>query len=205
MRLAYSPNSPYVRKVLICTDELGLLDQITCEAVQVSPTEPNSQFSQHGNPLSKIPALTLDDGRVLYDSGVICEYLDNLDGQQRLIPAGEQHWSVLTQHQLASGMVDALLLLRYEVALRPAERRWQQWVDGQQFKVRAALNYFEQQIELLHFEQHLQLHHIALGCALGYLDFRFADMPWRPDYPALAAWFEPLNQRPSFVRSAPPQ
>lgn len=202
MKLASGPVSPFVRKVRIAALELGLAGRITLEPVHVMPNERNDAYQREGNPLGKIPALTLDDGRVLFDSLVICEYLDAIAGGGRLLPPpGNARFDALTRHALASGMTDALVLVRYENALRPAPLRWQDWTDGQMRKVAAGLAWFEQHADTL--QQGLDLPQIALGCLLGYADFRFPELGWRAAHPRIDGWYQRVAARPSFVETAP--
>lgn len=202
LKLAYSATSPYVRKVRICAMELGLDDQLELVATTVLPTEANLDYMQNANPLGKIPALTLENGTVIFDSGVICEYLNQRHPQAPLIPAGDERWQVLTEQQLASGMTDALVGLRYENWLRPEALRWPEWTQGQMKKVEQALSWFEAHPQRL--QATLNLGQIALACALAYLDFRFAEMNWRQQYPQLANWFAGFSQRPSMLATTPP-
>lgn len=202
MKLAYSPISPFARKVRIAAIELGLADRITLEPMHLLPNERHDDYQQRVNPLGKIPVLTLDDGRVLYDSLVICEYLDVIAGGGRLLPAhGNARFDALTQHALANGMADALVLLRYENVLRPEALRWQDWCDGQLRKVHAGLAWFEQHADTLNHG--IDLPQIALGCLLGYADFRFPQLGWQQAHPRLAAWYARIATRASFVDTAP--
>jgi glutathione S-transferase len=201
MKLYYSPTSPYVRKVLITAIELGLRERIEIAPVHVSPVEPSDALNQT-NPIGKIPALIADDGTELYDSAVICEYLDSLQGA-RLFPApGPARWQVLRQHALAGGILDAAVLLRYETWLRPAELRWKEWADGQNSKIQRGLDVLEGEVAGL---SGLTIGSISTACALGYLDLRFGQMAWRDRRPQLSSWLEEFAQRPSYQATmAPP-
>jgi glutathione S-transferase len=200
MKLYYSPTSPYVRKVLITTIELGLRERIEIVPVHVTPVEPSSALNQ-SNPIGKIPALIADDGTELYDSAVICEYLDSLQGA-RLFPAsGPARWQVLRQHALADGILDAAVLLRYETFLRPPELRWKEWADGQAGKIERGLDALEGDVASL---AALTIGSISVACALGYLDLRFGDMRWRDRRPQLSSWLSEFAQRPSFESTKPP-
>ncbi|MGF1625369.1 MAG: glutathione S-transferase [Alphaproteobacteria bacterium] len=203
MLLFHSTTSPFVRKVRVAAIELGLADRLTLEPTQVSPLEANRGYADTVNPLRKIPALVTDDGQVIHDSLVICEFLDALAGGGRILPAGgPERWQVLTAHALADGMCDAAVLMRYETAVRPEAARWPHWVDDQWDRIRAGLAWFEDHPEA--WQGPLDLGSIALGCLLGYLDFRYADRRWREGHPALAAWFAETGARPSFTETAPP-
>ena len=200
MRLHFAVPSPYARKVLVAAHELGLADRIETVAQTVAPVTPNDAYA-HVNPLVKVPALELDDGEVLYDSIVICEYLDDLAGGNRLFPRSpDLRWRNLRLHALADGVLDAALLWRYETVLRPEPLRWTEWIDGQSRKIHNALDEVERHPEWL---APPAMGPFALGCALGYLDFRFPQLPWREGRDALARWFGGIEQRPSFQATRP--
>ena len=194
MKLYYSSTSPFVRKCLVAAHELGLADRIELVTVVTMPTAHNDALMRD-NPLCKLPTLITDEGRALYDSRVICEYLNDLGGG-RLIPAGGGKWAALVDQSLADGILDAALLMRYEVVLRPAERQWPAWRETQEEKARSALGQFERQVAGWPADR-LDIGVIALASALGYLDLRFPDMGWRDASPGLAAWFAGFDQRPS--------
>ncbi len=194
MKLYYSSTSPYVRKCLIAAHELGLADRIQLAPVVTMPTAHSPELMRD-NPLCKLPTLITDEGQALYDSRVICEYLNDLSGG-RLIPAGGGKWTALVDQSLADGILDAALLMRYEAVLRPAERQWPAWREAQEEKVRSALGQFERQAAGWP-AGNLDIGVIALTSALGYLDLRFPDMDWRGAAPGLAAWFAGFDQRPS--------
>ncbi len=200
MKLYYSAASPFVRKVLVCAAECGLDTRIEQVPTKVVPSEPNREYAKV-TPLMKLPALECDDGLVLFDSIVICEYLDSLSNSVRLFPAaGDARWRALRLHALADGILEAAVLCRYETVVRPAELRWKAWIDGQLLKVDQSLDFLEAhaaEVEGLHIGS------IAAGCALGYLDFRFADRKWREGRPRLAGWYETLSRRPSFEKTVP--
>ncbi len=194
MKLYYSSTSPFVRKCLVAAHELGLADRIELVTVVTMPTAHNDALMRD-NPLCKLPTLITDEGQALYDSRVICEYLNDLGGG-RLIPAGGGKWAALVDQSLADGILDAALLMRYEVVLRPAERQWPAWRETQEEKARSALGQFERQVAGWPADR-LDIGVIALASALGYLDLRFPDMGWRDASPGLAAWFAGFDQRPS--------
>jgi glutathione S-transferase len=199
MKLYFSPSSPFARKVRIAAQELGLAPRIEAQAVSMTPVNPDEGVRTH-NPLGKIPALLADDGTVLYDSRVICEYLDALAGGGRLFPpAGPRRWTALRRQALADGMMDAAVLVRYERALRPQQHQWQNWADGQLLKVRTALDALERE----KLDGPFDIGVISIVCALGYLDFRFQDEDWRRSRPGLAAWQAAIGARPSVAQSVP--
>lgn len=199
MKLHYSSASPYVRKVNVCAEELGLASRIEIVPTKVLPSEPNRDYGKVA-PLMKVPSLELDNGDVLFDSIVICEYLDSLGGSKLFPAAGEARWKALRLHALADGILDASILARYENFLRPAELRWAAWTDGQLAKVDQGLDFLERSAGEL---QGVNIGTISVGCALGYLDFRYADRNWRGAHPRLAAWFEEISKRDSFKKTVP--
>jgi len=199
MKLRYSPTSPYVRKVSVTAIELGLADRI--ERVPTDTQDRNSGLAEH-NPLGKIPALILDDGAVLYDSPVICEYLDTLHDGPRMFPAaGPERWAALRQQALADGLLDAAILRMIETLRRPEALRWQRWIAHQSAKVMRAADQFEAEAATL--DEPLTIGRVATGCALGYLDFRFPELDWRGGRPKLAAWYESFAQRPAMRQTTP--
>jgi glutathione S-transferase len=199
MRLRYSPTSPYVRKVSVSTIELGLADRI--ERIQTDTMDPNSGLSEH-NPLGKVPALILENGEVLYDSPVVCEYLDGLhDGAKIFPPSGPERWTALRQQALGDGILDAAILRMLETARRPEPLRWQAWIDKQAGKIASALDRLEAEVEAL--DGPLRIGRITIGCALGYLDFRAPDEDWRAGHPRLAAWYQDFARRPSMQETVP--
>jgi glutathione S-transferase len=200
MKLYYAAASPFVRKVLVCAHELGLADRLEIVSTKVVPSEPNRDYSRVA-PLMKVPALERADGVTLFDSVVICEYLDSLSTGVKLFPAtGEARWRALRLHALANGILDAAVLTRYETFLRPAELRWKSWVDGQLLKVDQALDVLEASVAEL---DGMTIGTVNAGCALGYLDFRFGDRAWRAGRPRLAAFFESMMKRRSFQETVP--
>ena len=199
MQLYSSPASPFARKVRVSAHELGLDARLQLINITLSPVNPHAGLRTH-NPLGKIPALVTDGGETLYDSPVICEYLDALAGGGRLIPAAAAaRWTALRRQALADGLTDATVLVRYEQAVRPAALRWQDWIEGQFLKVRTALDALEQE----DLEGPFDIGAVSLACALGYLDFRFAEERWRETRPRLAAWYDAVSQRPSLLATRP--
>jgi glutathione S-transferase len=200
MKLHYAAASPFVRKVLVCAHELGLADQIELLPTKVVPSEPNREYARV-TPLMKVPSLVLDGGLALFDSVVICEYLDARAVGGKLFPAqGEARWRALRLHAAANGILDAAVLNRYETFLRPEPLRWKAWSEGQLLKVDQALDFLEENAGEL---ARLDIGGITAGCALGYLDFRYGDRDWRAARPKLAAWWEKAARRPSFEKTVP--
>lgn len=200
MQLIYAAASPFARKVRVLAHETGLLARIELLDTMVLPITLNEQVNAR-NPLGKIPVLLTDDGEALYDSRVICEYLDTLHDGPRLLPQDDTRWAVLRLVALADGLMDAAVLARYEKAARQPERQSQAWLDGQLGKVKRALAELERQTERL--QGLMDMAQIGVACALGYLDFRFADLDWRAAHPRLAAFQQTFAQRPSMQASAP--
>ena len=202
MKLTFSPASPFARKVRIAAIELGLIDSIEFVPTTVVPGTPNDEYSKL-HPLKKLPALILDNGEVLVDSYVIVEYLDELAGGGKLVPAsGAARWKVRSDHSLLQGMLDSMLLCRYENAVRPEALRWKAWSDDHWNRAWKGMARFEQQTEML--SRPLDISQIALTCVLGYADFRFADCGWRKAYPKLDAFHQKMLERPSVKISQPP-
>ena len=202
MKLFYSPASPYARKVRVVAIELGLGERLALEPTDVSPGKPNRAYAETRNPLRKIPALETDDGSTIYDSTVICEYLDQLAGGGKLFPREPSlRWQVLTNHALAQGMCDAAILFRYEVAVRPEPLRWNTWLEDQWDRIESGLQWFDQNNAEL--SEPLSVAHLALGCLLGYIEFRMPDRPWRTRFPHVRDWFERIERRPSFQQTRP--
>ena len=202
MKLTFSPLSPFARKVRICAIELGLIDKIELIPTKAAPGERNEDYSRNISPLRKLPALILDNGMTIVDSYVIVEYLDELAGGGKLIPAGPTKWQVKTEHSITQGMLDAMLLGRYEKMLRPEELRWPVWIDDQWERAWQGMAWFESRPNT--FTRPLDVAQIGIVCVLGYADLRFPDCGWRTAFPKLAAFNDKMMQRESFKISAPP-
>jgi glutathione S-transferase len=188
--------------VRVAAHELGLAERIEPVEVATTPVAMNDRLATV-NPLGKIPALVTDDNDLVYDSAVILEYLDELAGGGRLYPrAGAPRWSVKRLEALCDGMADAAILMRYELALRPAERQWDQWIAGQKRKVVQALDALEGAAWL--FDDAVDAGRIAAGCHLAYLDLRFPDLEWRRERETLARWHQGFAARPSMALTKPP-
>ncbi len=203
MTLLYSPTSPFVRKVMVLLHETGQLDRVALQEVQLSPTSPSATVKAQ-NPAGKIPALCLADGNVLVDSRVILDYLDQQHVGEPLIPPnGAARWRRLSLAALADAVLDAAVLMRYESFLRPADKRWSEWLDGQQAKIEQCLQHFEHDA-IAELSSRFDIAAIGVACALGYLDLRQPELAWRQRYPQLAAWYAEVSQRPSLQASVPP-
>lgn len=199
MLLRSSSASPFGRKVSMALQVLGLQDRVRVE--KADTTDAGDSLRQQ-NPLGKIPTLVLDDGETLFDSRVIVDYLDELDGRHVLIPPGAARLDALRQQALFDGLLDAAILQMYEKRFRPEAHHVQSWLDHQQGKVARALDHAESRYlgpvqGLPHIGQ------ITQAAALGYLDFRFGGQ-WRGSHPRLAAWLADFaRQVPAFDATAP--
>ncbi|HEY6618196.1 MAG TPA: glutathione S-transferase N-terminal domain-containing protein [Steroidobacteraceae bacterium] len=201
MKLYYSATSPYVRKCLVSAYELGLRERMELLPAAAHPVNRDRALVVC-NPLGKVPTLVTDDGTVLYDSRVICEYLNAL-GDERLIPKQPAaRWATYRDEALGDGILDAAVLVRYETFVRPESFRWKDWIDGQMDKVTCSLAEIEPRAGSL--DGRIDLGTIAIGCALGYLDFRYASLRWKKSYPKTAAWFERFAARESMLTTRPP-
>lgn len=198
MKLLFSPASPYARKVRICAQELGIaLEEIV---VGANPSAAPDPVLAAANPLAKIPTLVLGDGRTLYDSRVIVDYLDSLTDKALAPRSGDARWAAMVEQAAADGVLDAALLSRYETYMRPEALRWPEWLVGQSGKIERALDQFEGSAR---DADNPGLGDICVACALGYLDLRFANNGWRATRPELAAFFLKISERPSVKSTAP--
>jgi glutathione S-transferase len=198
MKLRYSPTSPYVRKVVVVALETGLDGRI--ERIPTSVWDPATDIGDD-NPLGKVPALITDGGEVLYDSPVICEYLDSLHDGAKLFPAvGGARWTALRRQALADGILDAAVGRLLE-GKRPDGERSNGWIDRYIGVICRSLDVLEDEADAL--GDGVSIGHVTIGCALGYLDFRFADDAWRTGRPALADWYDGFAERRSVIATIP--
>ena len=202
MKLSYSPTSPYVRKVMVLLHETGQADDVTLETMMTTPLAPDAALLSK-NPLTKVPALERDEGPTLYDSRVICAYLDDRAGG-KLYPTGARRWDTLTLEATADGILDAALSMVYEGRMRPEDKQMPEWIEGQWGKIERAVSALNTRW-VSHLSGPLTMGHIAVGCALGYLDFRHDARNWRKGNDALAKWFDAFDSRPSMQETAPPK
>lgn len=193
MKLRYSTTSPFVRKVHVLAIETGQIDRI--ELVKTAPADPDLG---RNNPLQKVPALELDDGTSLYDSRVICEYLDSLAGGKLFPPAGPARWTALRRQALADGMADAAVLRMME-SKRPENERSADWDKRQRLKVTQGLA----ALEADHLGPQLDIGTLSVAIVLDYLDFRFKAEDWRPAHPKLAVWHKSFSERASLKKTLP--
>lgn len=200
MRLYGSAASPFVRKVLAVSHETGLRDQIELVSVTTSPIDGGTMPAAI-NPLCKIPALERNDGPALYDSRVICRYLSDL-ADVPLYPDPPRLWDTLVLEATADGILDAALSMVYEARFRSEEKREPDLVEGYWNKVTRALDTLEARW-LAHLAGRMDVGHIAVGAALGYLDFRHAARDWRMGHTSLADWYQVFAERPSMQATQP--
>ncbi len=200
MKLFYAQASPFARKVLVTAHETGLAPRIELVATATSgPTAP--ELVAH-NPLGKVPTLVTDEGESFYDSPVICEYLDTLHGGTRLFPGeGRARWQALRWQALGDGIMDAAVSLRYE-QLRPEGEKSPAWQERQKGKILASARALEGEMAELAATP-LGIGHIAIACALGYVDFRMPEIDWRQGNAGLADWIASFAARPSMAATAP--
>ena len=199
MKLYKLSPSPYVRKVHVVLIETGLIEEVELVSGVNSPLDPDPELTAL-NPIGKIPALMREDGGTLYDSRVICRYLDARAGAG-LYPEG-RIWEVLTLEATADGMLDAALAMTYEVRLRPEEIVWQDWIEAQWGKIARTLDALEARW-MSHLAGPLDAGQIAVGCALGYLDLRHDARGWREGHPGLAKWYAGFAERASMQATVP--
>ncbi len=201
MKLHYSPTSPYVRKVMMILHETDQLADVDLADASGTPLAPADGLAS-ANPLTKVPALERPDGCTLFDSRVICQFLDARSGAG-LYPDGARRWEVMTLEALADGILDAALLMTYEVRLRPEDRQMPAFVDSQWDKIARACSAINTRW-MAHLAGPLDASHIAVGCALGYVDFRHDARGWRTGNDALAAWYSEFSARDSMQATQPP-
>jgi glutathione S-transferase len=199
MKLHWSPRSPFVRKVMIVAHERGLVDRLTCIRTVAAAAKAHAALMQD-NPLSKIPTLILGDGTVLYDSPVICEYLDMLDGGPKLFPAEPSaRLTALRRQALGDWFLDMMVLLRNERERAHPSDAHQTSTATRKTAVLTSLEQEAPSIATTAFD----IGHVAIGCALSYLDFRYADEDWRKDHPRIAHWHAAFAARPSVQATEP--
>lgn len=198
MKLHWSPKSPYVRKVMVCAHELGCVADIELVRSVAAMLKPNAAIMRD-NPLSRIPTMVLADGFTLFDSAVICDYLNATHGGPLFPMEGRARWVALRWAAFGDGLLDALILWRNE---REREQPLAALLSAFELKTRACLVQLNDEAAAL-TEAPLSIGQVTIGCALGYLDYRFGDFGWRAQAPALAVWHQALMRRPSFVATEP--
>jgi glutathione S-transferase len=201
MKLHWSPRSPFVRKVAILLHETNQLDKVELVRSVAAIATPNAALMQD-NPLSQIPTLVCGTGHVLYDSPVICEYLDTLhDGQPFFPSSGAGRWLALRRQALGDGMLSILLLWRQE-RMKTVQQQLPTWLASFETKINASLDSLEKEAASL-ANGDFDIGHVTIGCMLSYLDYRFADIDWRTDRPLLSAWHQDFCRRPSVIATVP--
>lgn len=201
MKLLGSTASPFVRKVRIVLAE----KKLECDLILEDVWSPNTTI-QDSNPLGKVPCLIMDDNSCMFDSHVIVEYLDTLTPVSKLIPAqGRERAAVKCWEALADGVLDAGILVRLERTKRPPELQSKEWIAHQMRKVHAGLKAMSTGLGEQAFcnGTHYTLADVSVGCALGWLSFRFPELDWRTEYPNLVKLFEKLSERPTFKETVP--
>lgn len=169
-------------------------------SIPTNPWDPATDLADD-NPIGKVPALITDGGEVLFDSPVICEFLDGLhDGYPLIPPTGGARWTALRRQALADGILDASVLIFVETNRRPEAIRWESWIERQTAVVERSLDVLEEGVASF---GHISIELIAIGCALGYLDFRLGDLDWRRTRPNLAEWFRIVSERRSMQETVP--
>lgn len=181
--------------------ELGIADRIEKITAAPGPVQRDASVVAR-NPLGQVPTLVTDEGHPLFDSRVICEYLDSGWGEGRIFPpSGPDRWRALREQTVGDGLLDAAILVRYELLLRPEALRWEAWKEGQLAKIACCLETIE--AGAAEWVERVDIGTITIACALGYLDFRFPDLPWRKTCPQAAQNFAAFARRPSMLASAP--
>lgn len=200
MKLRHSPTSPYVRTVMVTLHETGQADEVELLPTNVWDSETDIA---RDNPLGKVPALILDDGTTYIDSSMVCEYLDSLHDGRKLYPApGPERWRALRLYWLAKGVIDASVDRVVEIGRRPKDLQWPEWLRRRKTATARALDLLESEVP--HLAGDVTIGQVALGVALGYLDFRFPADEWRTGRPNLAAWYDDgFAKRPSMVATVP--
>lgn len=198
MKLIYSVPSPYARKARVVLIEARLEGRVETEALDPWADPPG--FRDH-NPLGKVPALIRDDAPALFQSNAVCEFLNAEGGAQIYPDAGDRRWVALRQLALADGILDASVTVRMELTFHEPGAISQKLVERQELSVARAIAALESEAAAL--DGPVTIGQIAVACALGYRDFRFADIDWRSAHPQLAGWFATFAQRPSMTATDP--
>ncbi|GGE36576.1 glutathione S-transferase [Primorskyibacter flagellatus] len=199
MKLFYSPASPFVRKVMAVIHETGQEGKVELLPTSTTPVATDAALKA-SNPLGKLPALIREEGPAIYDSRVITRYLNSVGGGS-LYPES-RIWDVLTLEATADGLMEAAVLMIYETRVRPEDKVFDDWIEAQWSKAMGAVQAINDRW-MGHLAGPVDAGQIAVGCALGYLDFRHGARGWRDSCPDLAAWYESFAQRPSMAATAP--
>lgn len=201
MRLMHGKLSPFTRKVMIFVHEKGLQDRVEIVAAAVAQGKNNAELMEL-NPIGKIPTLVTDDGQSIYDSFVICDYLEGLAAEPRLIPLAQARRTVaLKINAIADGLIVAGVLAKLEQS-KVTEKRWEEFGAAQWAKMEKCIEALSN--ELLALEAHYDIAAIGAICALGWVDARAPETKWRTRFPVLAAWFDKQHERPAVQNTRPP-
>lgn len=201
MKLYQSPNSPFVRKVLVTAIELGLDSQIERIQATPHPIQRNMELVSL-NPLGQIPTLVTQNGEVISDSRVICEYLASLSPNERIFPAGPRRFTALTEQSICDGLLAACLSIRYEHSTRPEAQQSAAWIDGQMARIESVLSELDRRWRTP--PEGFDIGHVSLACTIGYLAFRFPEIIISPRWNNLAIWWATAAQRPALRDTIPP-
>lgn len=187
---------------MVAAREAGVIDQIEILSVATTPVDPNQDIAA-ANPTGKIPTMVLSDGRVVFDSRVICEYIETLNTGIKLYPSHpDSLLAAQTLHALGDAIMDAGVGTRYELVVRPQDLQWDRWVKGQKVKITASLDYLEDQcLEVLNGP--ITIGHVAIACALDYIEFRGVVTDWRTGHDGLADWAARFSERDSMKATVP--
>ncbi len=199
MKLLTGSTSPFGRKVVAVLHELGMTDSVEVANIATTPVKTDPAIAA-ANPLGKVPALIREGGSALYDSRVICRYLDAQAGGT-LYPDARL-WETLTLEATGDAIMDAGVSMIYEVRLRPEDKQWDGWIDAQWAKITSAMDALEARW-ISHLAGPLDIGQIAVGCALSYIEFRQPDREWRAAHPQLSAWHTKFDQRESMQKTRP--
>lgn len=202
LKMYHSAASPFVRKVLVCAHEKGVVDGIENLPSKAWPVKRDPEIVRD-NPSGQVPSAIMEDGSPLFDSRVICAFVDTMSDENPLLPADTKaRFAAMTLEALGDTLLGAALLCRYESVLRPSKFYWDLWHDSQMEKIDSALDDLEGRwMETLNGP--VSIGTITIGCALGYLDFRFPDKDWRTGRPKLTAWYDNFVKRPSMAVTMP--
>ncbi len=201
MKLFHSPTSPYVRKVMIALIETNQLEKVELVPVKVSPFSPGDQVPDN-NPLGKIPCLIRNNGKPIYDSRVICRYIDTMHNSTKLYPNDSALWDTLTLEATADGISEAAILMAYEKMLRPEDQQSDDWIEAQWGKIDRALDTVENNW-MNHLNAAPDMACYGVGASLGYLDLRHDDRGWRDNRAKLATWEAEFIKRPAMASTLP--
>ncbi len=203
IKLTHSPTSPFVRKAMMVALEAGLTGRL--KLVPSDPWNPEDPLPDT-NPLGKVPALVAADGSVFAGSALVCEYLDSLHEGRKLFPEDPaERWRALRLHSLADGVLEAAVARIIEQLRRPKDYQWEGWIDRQNGKIAKTLDVIERAAAAGELAEEPTIGELTLASALGYLDFRFPDIGWRNERPALTAWYATMLERPSVAQTQPSQ